>query len=453
MSTKDRSGEAFDRLRAADPAAGLEPDHAALRQAVAERATVVDELAVRRRRPMRALQVAAASAGALAIGAGGFALGGGFAASVVAGGAEDSTGGALPPITLESGARSAQEGAETGPSNADATGGGVGPAPMGGVEIGRGGEATGGMSDMAYLPGYPPGRTVFRQSGLSTSGGSATAYGYDAASIHNEATLRQLADALGVEGDVREEYGTLVIGSYDNENPTVSLHADGTASFNYNDPSKDVWFCGKLNDGACEERDLGNAPQDDEAIDEAREFLVTLGLDPASYEFAASDVADYGSTDYATVTAFRVVDGQRTGDAWGVSFTGAGIQSAWGSLASLVDLGEYSVVSPAEAVERLSDPRFGVSGSAYPPGWIGPAVAREGVVSDDFSVPPAASPGSSFDWPVANVTIISERLGLAQHYLSDRSVVLVPTYELAADDGRTWSVIAVADSHLDFTSN
>src|SRR5690606_41696413 len=82
--SKDLSGEAFDRLRAADPAAGLEPDHDALRKAVAARADVVDELAARRRRP-RALQVAAASAGALATGVGGFARGGGVPPPLVAG--------------------------------------------------------------------------------------------------------------------------------------------------------------------------------------------------------------------------------------------------------------------------------------------------------------------------------------------------------------------------------
>ncbi len=448
MSTKDRSGEAFDRLRAADPAGDLVPDHAALRQAVTERATVVDELAVRRRRPMRALQVAAASAGALAIGAGGFALGGGFAGAGGSGAESTSAGdsaGALPAITLGSAPASEQQGEMAASDGASALPG------LGGASDTAGYRAE-SSADMAYWPGYG-GRTVFRQSGLSTSGGSATAYGYDAASVHSEETLRRLADALGVEGKVREEYGSLVIGNYDNNDPTVSIYADGTASFNYNDPAKDVWFCGKNVDGECEERDLGKAVQGDEAIDEARDFLVTLGLDPASFELEASDAEMYGSTDYSSVTAFRVLDGQRTGDQWGVSFTGAGIQGAWGALAELVDLGEYSVISPAAAVERLNDPRFGMSGSTYPPGWMGPAMAREGVGVDEYSVPPTPSAGDSFDWPIENVTIVAERLGLAQHYLGDGSVVLVPTYELSADDGRTWSVIAVAESHLDFSSN
>src|SRR5690554_1876188 len=272
--TKDRSGEAFDRLRAADPAAGLEPGLAALRRAVTERETVVDELAARRRRPVRALQVAAAGAGALAIGAGGFLLGGGFAATSVAGG--ESGDGAAPAMTLDSGRSSG--GAEEATTA-------EGAAPS----IDRGGPGMGGsgdmreqaMADSSYMP-WPGsfGRTVFEQSGLSTAGTSSTAYGYDAESVHNEDTVRALAESLGIEGKVREEYGALTIGPQDGSGPAISLYADGTASFNFYDPSMDPWFCAPDKD-ECEERDLGEAPQGDEAIEEASDFLVRLGADPA----------------------------------------------------------------------------------------------------------------------------------------------------------------------------
>src|SRR5690554_3520358 len=438
--TKDRSGEAFDRLRAADPAAGLEPDLAALRRAVTERETVVDELAARRRRPVRALQVAAAGAGALAIGAGGFLLGGGFAATSVASGESD--GGALPAMTLDSGGNSGRE-------DEAATSGEM--APEGGM--GRGGGSRDmseqAMTDSSYMP-WPGGfgRTVFEQSGLSTAGTSSKAYGFDAESVHNEDTLSALAEALGIEGKVREEYGSLVVGPRDGSGPSISLYADGTASFNFHDPSKDPWFCAPDKD-ECDERDLGKAPQGDDAIEQASDFLVRLGADPADFELEATDESEFGSTDYSSVVAYRVIDGQRSGDQWGVSFTGGGVQSAWGSLAPFVDLGEYDVISPAEAVDRLGDPRFGVSSSSFPPGWMGPA-GLERTVEDEFEVPSAPAPGDSFGWPVETVTIVSERLGLAQHHLGGGAVVLVPTYELSAADGRSWSVIAVTEAHLDF---
>ena len=445
--TKESSGEAFDRLRAADPAAGLEPDREALRRAVAARGDVVDELATRRRRPARVLQVAAAGAGALAIGFSGFALGGGFAGSDAAGGeSSPASESAAPAIRLDSGGAThagadraaSAEGSEMATNES--------PPSMGmGGGLDRAGSAE-SMTDAAYMPSF--GRTLFSQSGLSTSGSSSTAYGYDAASSFNEDALRRAAEALGVTGDVREEYGSLIIGDYDKAEPVASLYSDGTASFYFTDPTKDIWFCDMAGNGECEERDLGDAPQGDEAIDQAREFLVTLGVDPASFELEASDPADYGSSDYSTVSAHRVLDGQRTGDMWGVSFTGAGAQSVWGSLAELVELGTYDVISPAQAVERLNDPRFGSTGSSYPPGWMGPAARM--LDGDESSTPRTLGTGDSFDWPVDSVTITSERLGLAQHYLGDGAVALVPSYELSAADGRTWSVIAVTDAHLNF---
>lgn len=320
------------------------------------------------------------------------------------------------------------------------------PAPAMGMGGGFGGRDSQAMSDAAYLPYF--GRTTFSQSGLSGSGSSSTAYGYDAAAAHSEERLRALADALGVTGEVREEYGSFTIGSYDKGEPVVSLYGDGTASFSFTDPTKDVWFCDSAGAGECEERDLGDAPQGEDAIEQAREVLVTLGQDPASFEFEVSDSAEYGSSDYSSVSAHRVLDGQRTGDIWGVSFTGAGAQSAWGSLAELVELGEYDVISPAAAVERLNDPRFGATGSSYPPGWMGPAARMyDGA---EPSSPRTLESGDSFDWPVDAVTITSERLGLAQHHLGDGAVALVPSYELSSADGRTWSVIAVADAHLNF---
>ena len=439
--SKDRSGEAFDRLRAADPGAGLEPDHAALRRAVTARGDVVDELAGRRRRPARALQVAAASAGALAIGVSGFALGGGFATSIVASGEADSSGGgeAAPAIRLDSGgagvAESPAMSPEAMPEPGFRAGGGA-----------AGGSVSMAASDAAFMPHF--GRLVFSQSGLSSSGTSATAYGYDAAAAHSEDALRSLAEALGVTGEVREEYGGLMIGSYDSGEPVVSLYADGTASFYFSDPTKDLWFC-EPSGVECEERDLGDAPQGDDAVEQALDVLVALVLDAADFELEASDEADYGSADYSNVNAFRVVDGQRTGDMWGISFTGGGAQSVWGPTAGLVDLGQYDVISPAQAVERLNDPRFGASGSVYPPGWVGPARTLDG--GAEPSAPRTLGSGDAFDWPVDSVTITSERLGLAQHHLGDGAVALVPSYELSADDGRTWSVIAVADELLDFS--
>ncbi|MHB1290335.1 hypothetical protein, partial [Georgenia sp.] len=108
--------------------------------------------------------------------------------------------------------------------------------------------------------------------------------------------------------------------------------------------------------------------------------------------------------------------------------------------------------SAAAAVDRLTDPRFGTIGFAWP--------AAEGGPVDTFvpeptpSGPPTtAVAGGAIPWPVADITLVSATLGLAQHHdLGSRSALLVPAYEFADADGRRWSVIAVAEESLDLTS-
>ena len=60
--------------------------------------------------------------------------------------------------------------------------------------------------------------------------------------------------------------------------------------------------------------------------------------------------------------------------------------------------------------------------------------------------------GTSLSWPVNEVEIVSARLGLASQWQPDGSVLVVPAYEFTDADGGTWSVIAVAESMLDFAS-
>ncbi|MDF2807475.1 MAG: hypothetical protein K0S43_2421 [Cellulosimicrobium sp.] len=479
----------LDRLRAADPAVDATPDTAALEAAVRDRvpeafagtsattgspdgsppseqddapisgpggptAAVVDELAERRARRLRRrapLQVAAAVAGALVVGAGGYALGAGAVGASSAGdSAVEST--ALAPIQL---------GAADAPAAGDAAGGAVAPE-----SLAAGSRAT---ADMAY-PGLWGGRTVFHQDGLPTQGASADAWAYDAASVFSQETASRVADALGVTGEVREDYGSYVVGSADWTGPTVSLQPDGLASVSFNDPTKDPWGCVVVTPmpadgtegtgspgtepGSCEEPEHGAPPSGAEAVESLRELLGTLGLDPAGYEVVAEEqAADQGAPRATTVTASEVVEGQRTGTQWSATYSGAGLASMYGSLAPRVAIGSYEVVSPAEAVERLGDPRFGGGGMI--------ALARQGAAAELApeiapaepevpTVPPTVGEGARFAWPVTDVTITDARLGLAVQYQPDGAAVLLPAYELSDADGTVWSVVAVVDDQLDF---
>ncbi|WP_273652442.1 hypothetical protein [Cellulomonas fimi] len=457
---------AFARLRAADPAVGVEPDAARIRAAVAasvgeaagavpgetvEVLTVPDELAAARARRSRTrwLTVAAAVAGVAVVGGGGFAAG--VAAQGDGGSSSDLA--AAPAMSLEQ--------------------------PMAGREMASVGAAADDSAATSKLAWYG-GRVVFTAgSGLSDETGTGTAWTFDAASAFSQETLARVAAALGVAGEPRQEYGSWTVGSTDGTGPTVSLSPDGTASVSYYDPSKDPWACvasaPETLDGGAEgagtsssvdraqvdpsfgtecRQDLPAAPTGDAAKAKASDLLRSLGVDPAAYELEV--VADTGSPALVQVAAHQVVDGQRTGVAWNVSLVGDGVQSLWGSLAPVVELGDYDVVSPRTAVERLGDPRFGASGGIMPLAADGMARAEAGAeiapAPDEAPTVPATPDFGPLAWPVEDVTIESARLGLALTTLPDGAAVLLPTYELSSSDGRTWTVVAVADSDLDFTA-
>lgn len=441
--------EAFARLRAADPAADARLDVDALRAEVARRAAgeeapaepaEVVPLAARRR--TRWLQVAAVGVGAaLVAGAGGYAVG--------ASGDGGAGSGAAPAIAL-----------------------GGGAMPMSGAAD----SAESAATDMRIGPGFGA-RAEFTASGLPDDATTAHAWALDAAAVFSAETAARVASVLGVAGEPTLQYGSWVVGPQDGSAPSVSLQPDGSAGVSFFDPSRDPWSCtasaadtpdAGTADGAAEatpemldpslvvpvdpsapscDPALGDGPGADAAVAQTRELLSSLGVDPGGFEYETTDT---GTTRAASVLAYQVVDGQRTGLSWNVTLVADGVQSLYGSLAALVDLGEYPVVGAATAAARLNDPRFGS-------GWGGVMPLMRAEIADDAAVspsadptvPPTATPGDPIAWPVQQVTLTAARLGLTLLYQADGAAVLVPAYELTDADGATWSVIAVDEDSLD----
>jgi hypothetical protein len=449
--------EAFARLRAADPAADADLDAAALRAEVTRRTgtdtdgATVTTLGSRRR--ARWLQVAAVGVGAaLVAGAGGYAAG-------VRGGGEA----AAAPISLS------QPGAEQQPAGAA-------------DKLAAGATAT----DMRIAPGFGM-RAVFSASGLADDATAGHAWALDAASVFSAGTAARVASALGVTGEPTQQYGAWTVGPQDGTAPNVTLQPDGAASISYYDPTRDPWVCtasatdqpdAGVPDGAatteggaalqptiapelvdpalpvvpgptCDPA-LGDAPAGDEAVAATRDLLAALGVDPAGFEY---EVGDSGTPKASVVSAYQVVDGQRTGLSWSLTLVDGGVQSLYGSLAPLVDLGEYPVVGAATAVERLNDPRFGSGYGGVMP--LARAETADGAATTDVApstdptVPATAQPGSPISWPVQQVTITGARLGLGMVTQADGAVLLAPAYELTDADGSTWSVVAVDEGSLD----
>lgn len=428
----DEQRDPMQRLRAADPAAGVEPREGFADDVVARvtaetqapgDARVSDLGAERARRRPGWMQVAAAAAALVVVGAVGYGVG------ATTGGATDLADGAAPPISLESGAGAgaAEQGMMPEPSTDDLRM----SAP----------DATG----MSYP--YGGGRNSFSASGLSTSEGTAAAYAFDARAASTPETVAALAAALGVEGTPQLVDGSWTVGPQDGTAPTLGVSLDGMLGFWYSDPRIDPWQCAVGSDGVETCEPTGDLPSEQAAIDALSALLSSTGRDPAGYEFT-SETWEGAVT--RSAQAWPVVDGQRIDQAWSVELSNAGMVSASGALAELVPLGDYPVVSEQAAFERLSDPRFGVQFT------IMPAALRDGAVTTEEWVPPTEPPaapgaGTPVSWPVNDVEIVEARLGLASQWQPDGGVLVVPAYEFTDAGGGTWSVIAVAESMLDFS--
>ena len=425
------------RLRAADPAAGVEPsagfaDEVVARAAAettAEPAPVADLTTERARRRPRWIPIAAVAASLVVVGALGYGVG------ARTGGAANLADGAAPPISLQSGSGTATT--EQGMTTDQGMMQGDAAAPE------RSKMSAPGASDLMYPYGF--GRNQFRASGLSTSEGDALAYAFDARAASNAETVAALAAALGVPGTPELKDGSWSVGPQDGTAASLWVSLDGTLSFSFSDPTLNPWKCA---DGAetCEPP-TGDLPSEDAAIDALRSLLVSAGRDPAAFEYTSET---YEGSVTRSAQAWPVVDGQRIDQAWTVEITNDGIVSAYGALADLVELGDYPVVSEQEAFDRLSDPRFGAAMTNLPI-----ALREQAVDAASEWVPPTEPPatptaGTSLAWPVNDVEIVSARLGLASQWQPDGSVLVVPAYEFTDAAGGTWSVIAVADSKLDF---
>ncbi|MEV0949712.1 hypothetical protein [Promicromonospora sp. NPDC050249] len=416
-----------------------------------------DELAARRARRRTGWLGTAAAVAVVAVGGGGYLAGAAWADGP--GGAGEST--AEAPITLE-----APVGA------ADSRGAGPASGPMAATDTGMAAESADQKSSYPY--GFW-GRTVFHaDSGLSTSGSEAEAFGLDPAGVLSAETARRVGDTLDVSGEPREEDGSWVVGPADGSGPTVHVYADGSGSFDFYDPAHDPWSCplpskterGTTGEGRTDSSEIlpapdcptvtpDAAPATGDAVAALRDVMDRLGVDPAGFELEAGE--SYEDDPWRYVTAWQVVEGQRSGLSWSASVSASGIANLSGFLAETISLGQYPVVSEAEAVERLGDPRFGASGGLIAQAADARAAEDGDAASSDMmpapspTVPPAPTPGTQIAWPVTDVTITSGRLGVAQQYMPDGAVLLLPAYELRDADGQVWSVLAVTDDVLDFT--
>jgi hypothetical protein len=342
-------------------------------------------------------------------------------------------------------------------------------AQLAGTEAALGADA----AKSAMIGGWPAGAVVDPGPALPDEAGTASGYRFEAPDADPAGLAAAVARAFGVAGDVREQDGMWVVGSADWTGPVVTVSRYGsTVSWSYSDPtaapcaiaepavadsasaSASGASAGSAPDAACPPAD-GPVPSAAEAEARARALLADLGLDADGLRWEAT--ADSYA---ASASGTLVVEGQPTPVASWFGFGPGGVvQNASGTLARVVAIPGYPVLGARSAVLRAQEPGWGAL--LAPQGGVMPLAAEgaRGADGADTSTASAAAappvaPAPEIDGrpvaqlPIARVVAESAQPALIAWYQPDGSTLMLPGYALTADDGSTWTVIAVAEPYV-----
>ena len=260
----------------------------------------------------------------------------------------------------------------------------------------------------------------------------------------NKGTLKKLAVALGVPGEVvKEDTNNFSIGINDKTGAGLRLYVDvSSAWWSY---SSESVGSGSVSSPACapdtECVDAGrpvvdpappvNLPDEATAIALVTKLLQDAGLRVKLYALSANKTE--WSTDVVGTLMARDVSSNIS---LYVSFgSDAKITYASGPLVELKNAGSYPLVTPKDAVKRLSQLQYGL---------VGPT-ARSAI---DMSV---SSPATDSSTPVAvTVPITGVRLALMQTTLTNNSSILLPAYTFTNADGDVGTVLAIEEKYLSY---
>ena len=260
----------------------------------------------------------------------------------------------------------------------------------------------------------------------------------------NKGTLKKLAIALGVSGEVvKEDTNNFSIGFDDKTGAGLRLYVDvSSAWWNYSSGSVGS---GSVSSPACapdtECVDAGrpvvdpappvNLPDEATAIALVTKLLQNAGLRVKLYALSATKTE--WSTDVVGTLMARDVSSNIS---LYVSFgSDAKITFASGPLVELKDAGSYPLVAPKDAVKRLSQLQYGL---------VGPT-ARSAI---DMSVSSTVTDGSAS--AAIDVPITGVRLALMQTTLTNNSSILLPAYTFTNADGDVGTVLAIEDKYLSY---
>jgi len=293
-------------------------------------------------------------------------------------------------------------------------------------------------------------------------------YALDGRAQYSAADATRIAAVLGMEGvatqDPENPYGWHIGDWLDWKTPLLAIQPTGGGDVQYRSGVAGPWMA--CTDEISPRYQLGDTtpqevyeaysaevtlcisdtpmPTEEQARAALSLFLSATGVDETATEITLTPDEE-GRTIWAS--AERVVGGNATSVTSSVTVSAAGFLSGYGPTASIVSLGEYDIVSPAEAAARLNDPVFA------------PAYASEAASEVDYesmatgrTEPPAIpDAGAGVPWGITEFEISSARLGLALMTSPDDVRFLAPAYEFTDTDGNVWSVLAVAENEIDPT--
>ena len=260
----------------------------------------------------------------------------------------------------------------------------------------------------------------------------------------NKVTLKKLAIALGVPGEVvKEDTNNFSIGFDDKTGAGLRLYVDvSSAWWNYSSGSVGS---GSVSSPACapdtECVDAGrpvvdpappvNLPDEATAIALVTKLLQDAGLRVKLYALSATKT-EWSTDVVGTLMARDVFSNISLYVSFG---SDAKITFASGPLVELKDAGSYPLVAPKDAVKRLSQLQYGL---------VGPT-ARSAI---DMSVSSTVTDGSAS--AAIDVPITGVRLALMQTTLTNNSSILLPAYTFTNANGDVGTVLAIEDKYLSY---
>lgn len=197
----------------------------------------------------------------------------------------------------------------------------------------------------------------------------------------------------------------------------------------------------------CEQGNSATQISDDEALALATEFLAELGVDTASYDWTVDNWGD-------ATTSVHGESASAPGDYAYADVNSNGVSSAGiGTRGEEVSLGEYDLVSPAEATARLSDPRFQLIWVDVPSLWEDEdyyTMLDEVYTNAELPTAPV-TPGSPIPAWVTEAVITDAELTQGLLYAVSGQEYQVPAYILTSTTGEKFTAVALSEDAFDFT--